>query len=160
LKKSLAGGGAMMDVGVYCIQGARYSTGLEPEYVTAQEFKSDPVKFKEVDETIFWQMEFPGGIVSNSVTSYASPIERLCISAENGWLELQPAYSYGPLAGRTSEGVLDLPKTNHQADQLEEMTRGILDNKPMDVTGEEGMKDMKIVEAIYRAIKSGKREKI
>ena len=160
LKKSLAGGGAMMDVGVYCIQGARYSTGLEPQHVTAQEFKTDPVKFKEVDETIFWQMEFPEGIVSSSVTSYSTSLERLYIAAENGWLELQPSFSYGPLAGRTSKGILDLPKTNHQAVQLEEMTKGIVENKPIDATGEEGLRDMKIVEAIYRAIQSGKREKV
>ena len=160
LKKSLAGGGAMMDVGIYAIQGTRYVTGLEPLYVTAQEFKTDPVKFKEVDETIFWQMEFPDGIVSNSVTSYASSLERLYISAEAGWLELRPAYGYGPLNGSTHKGPLDLPKVNHQAVQLEEMALGILENKPIDATGEEAVRDMKVIEAIYRAIQSGKKEKI
>ena len=160
LKKSLAGGGAMMDVGIYAIQAARYATGLEPLSVTAQEFKSDPVKFKEVDETISWQMEFPDGIVSNSVTTYASHAERLFLSAEAGWLELRPAYGYGPLEGRTHKGPLDLPKVNHQAVQMDAMSLGILENKPIDATGEEGMRDMKIIETIYRAIQSGKREKI
>ncbi len=160
LKKSLAGGGAMMDVGIYCIQGARYSTGLEPTHVTAREYKTDPVKFREVDETISWQMEFPDGAVSNSTTSYASSMDRLYISAENGWLELRPAFGYGPLEGRTQKGLLDLPKTNHQAVQLDEMALGILENRPIDATGEEGLQDMKIIEAIYRSIQSGKREKI
>ena len=160
LKKSLAGGGAMMDVGVYAIQAARYSTGEEPISVTAQEYKTDLVKFKEVDETIFWQMEFPSGAVSTSSTSYASSMERLFISAENGWLELRPAYGYGPLAGRTSKGDLMLPQTNHQALQMEDFARCILENKESSVAGEEGLKDMKIVEAIYRAIASGKKEKI
>ena len=160
LKKSLSGGGAMMDVGIYAIQGARYSTGLEPLYVTAQEFKTDPVKFKEVDETIFWQMEFPDGIVSNSVTTYASNTERLYISAEAGWLELRPAYGYGPLKGSTHKGPLDLPITNHQAVQMDAMTLGILENKPIDATGEEGLRDLKVIEAIYRAIQSGKKEKV
>ena len=160
LKKSLAGGGAMMDVGVYAIQAARYSTGEEPIFVTAQEFKTDPVKFKEVDETIFWQMEFPSGAVSNSATTYASSTERLFISAENGWVELRPAYGYGPLAGRTSQGELNMPQTNHQALQMEDFARCILENRESSVSGEEGLKDMKVVEAIYRAIATGKREKI
>jgi predicted dehydrogenase len=160
LKKSLAGGGAMMDVGVYAIQAARYSTGEEPISVTAQEFKTDPVKFKEVDETIFWQMEFPSGAVSNSATTYASSTERLFISAENGWVELRPAYGYGPLAGRTSKGELNIPHTNHQALQMEDFARCILENKESSVSGEEGLKDLKVVEAIYRAIASGKKEKI
>jgi predicted dehydrogenase len=160
LKKSLAGGGAMMDVGIYAIQGARYSTGEEPISVTAQEFKTDPVKFKEVDETIFWQMEFPSGAVSSSITSYASSTERLFISAENGWLELKPAFGYGPLSGRTHEGPLNIPHTNHQALQMDGMALGILENRELNVTGEEGLKDMKIIEAIYRSIASGKKEKI
>ncbi|MBC7959660.1 MAG: gfo/Idh/MocA family oxidoreductase, partial [Vallitaleaceae bacterium] len=71
LKKALSGGGAMMDVGIYAIQAARISTGEEPLYVTAQEFKTDKIKFNEVDETILWQMEFPSGAVSNSLTTYA-----------------------------------------------------------------------------------------
>jgi predicted dehydrogenase len=157
LKKSLAGGGAMMDVGIYAIQGARYSTGEEPIAVTAQEYKTDPVKFKEVDETIFWQMEFPSGAVSHSSTSYASSTERLFISAENGWLELRPAFGYGPLAGKTSKGVLNLPVVNHQQQQLEAMTACILENKETDATGEEGLKDMKIIEAIYRSIETGRK---
>jgi len=160
LKKALSGGGAMMDVGVYAIQAARYSTGEEPISVTAQEFKTDPIKFKEVDETIFWQMEFPSGAVSNSATTYASSTERLFISAENGWVELRPAYGYGPLAGRTSKGELNLPQTNHQALQMEDFAKCILENKESSVSGEEGLKDMKVVEAIYRAIASGKKEKI
>jgi len=160
LKKSLAGGGAMMDVGIYAIQAARYCTGEEPISVTAQEFKTDPVKFKDVEETIFWQMEFPSGAVSSSITSYASNTERLFISAENGWLELRPAYGYGPLKGRTSKGELDLPIVNHQAMQLEDFAACILENRESSVNGEEGLRDMKIIEAIYRAIASGKKEKI
>jgi predicted dehydrogenase len=154
LKKALAGGGAMMDVGIYAIQGARYSTGEEPISVTAQEFKTDPVKFKEVDETILWQMEFPSGIVSNSMTSYATHMERLFISAENGWLELRPAFGYGPLAGKTNKGVLDLPQVNHQALQMDDFAKCVAENRESSVSGEEGLKDAKIIEAIYKAIKT------
>jgi len=157
LKKSLAGGGAMMDVGIYAIQGARYSTGEEPVSVTAQEFKTDPVKFKEVDETIFWQMEFPGGAVSNSVTTYASSTERLFISAEKGWLELRPAFGYGPIKGRTSEGELNFPHVSHQALQMDDFALCVSENRESSVSGEEGLKDLKVIEAIYKAIETGRK---
>jgi predicted dehydrogenase len=155
LKKALAGGGAMMDVGIYAIQAARYCTGEEPVAVTAQEFKTDPVKFSDVDETIFWQMEFPSGAVSNSTTSYASDVERLFLSAENGWLELQPAYHYGPLAGKTHKGPLKLPVVNHQAMQLDDFATCLAENRDSSVNGEEGLKDLKIIEAIYKSIEGG-----
>ena len=71
VKKIFAGGGALMDVGIYAIQAARYSIGKEPLSVTAREYKNDYKKFSEVDETITWQMEFPGGHISNSSTSYS-----------------------------------------------------------------------------------------
>lgn len=160
LKKSLAGGGAMMDVGIYAIQGARYSIGAEPIAVTAQEFKTDPVKFKEVDETIYWQMEFPGGVTSNSATSYATHVERLYIGAENGWFELSPAFGYGPLKGRTNKGDLNLPIVNHQAAQLDDFANCLFEKCESNASGEEGMRDMKVIEAIYKSIQTGKKVKI
>lgn len=160
LNKTLAGGGSMMDIGIYAIQGARYSTGEEPIAVTAQEFKTDKVKFKDVDETIFFQLEFPSGAVSNSVSSYASGTERLYISAENGWLELRPAFGYGPLAGRTHEGELKLPIVNHQAMQMDDFAKCVKENRESRVNGEEGLKDMKVIEAIYRAVATGKKIRI
>lgn len=155
LKKSLAGGGAMMDVGIYAIQGARYSIGSEPLYVTAQEYKTDKDKFREVDETISWQMEFPDGEVAFCSTTYASSIERLLISAEDGWLELRPAFGYGPIKGKTHKGDLNLPVVNHQARQLDGMSICIRENRPSTAEGEEGVRDMKVIEAIYRSIAAG-----
>ncbi len=155
LKKALAGGGAMMDVGIYAIQGARYSIGSEPVYVTAQEYKTDPQKFREVDETISWQMEFPGGEVAVCATSYASSLERLLISAEEGWVELRPAFGYGPIRGKTHKGELNLPVVNHQALQLDGMAKCILENRESTASGEEGVRDMKVIEAIYKSVAAG-----
>lgn len=155
LKKSLAGGGAIMDLGIYAIQAARYSIGKEPVTVIAQEYKTDPVKFADVDETITWQMEFPGGEVSNSVTTYSSPFNRLYISAENGWLELNPAYSYNGIKGRTNRNELSFPRVNQQAAQMDGFAKCIMDGTPTDADGEEGLKDMKVIDAIYKSIKGG-----
>ena len=160
LKKALAGGGAMYDVGVYCINGARYATGMEPIAVTAQEYKTDPVKFKEVDETITWQMEFPNGAVATCTTTYAASTERLYVAYEKGWAELRPAFGYGPIKGKTSKGEMPLPHTNHQALQMDDFSRCVKENKESKVNGEEGLKDLLVVDAIYKAIASGKREKV
>jgi predicted dehydrogenase len=129
--------------------------GQEPLYVTAQEIKTDPVKFKEVDETILWQMEFPGGAVSHSCTSYATNIERLHIGAEQGWVELRPAFGYGPIKGKTHKGDMNFPVVNHQAEQLDGMALCMKENKETTATGEEGLKDMKVIEAIYKSIREG-----
>ena len=99
LKKALAGGGSMMDLGIYAIQAARYSIGKEPVSVTAQEYKTDYEKFVEVDETITWQMEFPGGHVSNSYTSYTTPANNLYIGTERRWFNLMPAFNYRGIKG-------------------------------------------------------------
>ena len=160
LKKSLAGGGAMMDLGIYAIQGARYSVGKEPVSVIAHEYKTDPEKFREVDETIIWQMEFPDYIVSNSFTSYASQANRLFISAENGWFELRPAFSYNSLKGNTNKGVLEFPHINQQAAQMDNFSKCILDGTNSDSDGEEGLKDLKVIEAIYNSIERGMKVKI
>ncbi len=160
LKKSLAGGGAMMDLGIYAIQAARYSVGEEPVSVTAQEYKTDQIKFAEVDETITWQMEFPGGHVSNSYTSYSTPANNLYISKERRWFNLMPAFNYGGIKGKTSEGELDFPHINQQAVQMDTFTKCILDDSESDANGEEGLKDLKVIEAIYKSIESGTKVKI
>jgi predicted dehydrogenase len=70
LRKSLAGGGALMDVGIYALQACRCLTNEEPIEIVAQETKTDPVKFAEVDESINWSMKFPSGVMANCSTSY------------------------------------------------------------------------------------------
>jgi predicted dehydrogenase len=160
LKKSLAGGGAMMDLGIYAIQAARYSIGEEPLSVTAQEYKTDYKKFSEVDETITWQMEFPGGHVSNSYTSYSIPANRLYIGIERMWFNLFPAFSYRGINGSTNEGELNLPVVNQQAVQMDTFSKCIIDNTESDASGEEGLKDLKVIEAIYKSIGSKTKVKV
>ncbi|MEZ4773337.1 MAG: Gfo/Idh/MocA family oxidoreductase [Bacteroidia bacterium] len=159
LRKNLAGGGAMMDVGIYVIQGARYSTNEEPIAVTAREYKTDPVKFAEVDETIFWQMEFPSGAVANCGTTYNSNIQRLYAAAENGWFDIRPVYSYSGLKGETSDGPMQIQGINQQAAHMDGVARSLKTGEAdHNISGEEGLRDMKIIEAIYQSIaQDGKR---
>ena len=164
LDKKLAGGGAMMDIGIYSINGARYMIGEEPTWVTAQETKTDPVKFKEgVDETIMFQLGFPGGAVASCLSTYTmNNLDRFFLNGEKGFAELHPATGYGPIKGRTNQGELQNPHITHQTVQMDEMAGMILENKkplvPMD--GEEGLKDLKIIDAIYQAVRQGTKVKL
>jgi len=161
LSKELAGGGSMMDIGIYSVNGARYMVGEEPIWVTAQEVKTDPVKFKEgVDETITYQMGFPSGAVASCLSTYnMNNLDRFFLNGSRGFAEMQPSTGYGPIKGRTHLGELTHPHVTHQTVQMDEMAAIILDGrKPVvPVDGAEGVKDMKIIDAIYESVSTGKK---
>jgi predicted dehydrogenase len=160
LKKALAGGGALMDVGIYAIQAARYVTGEEPISVSAQEFKTDHEKFREVDETIFFQLQFPSGAIANCGTSYTRYINRLYVTAKDGRFKLEPAYTYDGIEGWSSEGKMNFPQIDQFAAEMDDFANCILANKPTRISGDEGLKDLKVIEAIYNAIKIKKEVKL
>ena len=159
LTKELAGGGAMMDIGIYAVNGARYMIGEEPIWVTAQETKTDPVKFKDgVDETIMFQFGFPSGAVASCLSSYGmSNLDRFFLDGTAGFAELLPSTGYGPIQGRTNKGPLTQPHITHQTLQMEEFSDIILQGKKplIPVDGEEGLKDLVIIDAIFEAVKGG-----
>ena len=158
--KKLSGGGPLMDLGIYCIQASRYVLGEEPVAVTAQfGTVNDPVRFAQVEESISWRMEFPSGAVANCNTSCGYNIDRFYAAADEGSFELSPALSYGPYKGKTSEKELKLPFVNQQKAQLDGICSTILQGKPLlgHISGEEGLKDVTIIQAIYKAAETGKR---
>lgn len=161
LNKQLAGGGSLMDIGIYAINGVRYMIGEEPIWVTAEETKTDTVKFKEgVDETIQFQLGFPSGAVASCLSTYnMNNLDRFFLNGTSGFAEMQPSTGYGPIKGRTHKGELTHPHITHQTVQMDEMAGIILEGKqaPVPVDGEEGVKDLKIIDAIYAACKTGKR---
>ena len=164
LDKELAGGGPLMDVGIYAIQAARYTIGEEPIAVTAQAFKTDPEKFDEVEETLFWQLEFPNGAAATSTTSYAAGINRLFASAEDGRFEIEPAYSYGGIQGTENGEPMGFDSNvNQQARQMDGFAECVMEDKDpalYNFSGEEGLKDMKVIEAIFQAAETGERVEI
>lgn len=160
LRKALSGGGPLMNLGVYCLQASRYIMGEEPVAVTAQ-FNPAIRKemFTEVEASITWQLEFPSGAVCNSTSTYTANIDRLYAAADNGFFELAPAISYGPFKGRTSKGELHFPDVNQQAAQMDGIAKLLLENTPLPdhITGEEGLKDLRVMEAIYASANTGKK---
>ncbi|MGF7216266.1 putative dehydrogenase [Spirosoma lacussanchae] len=157
LGKGLAGGGPLPDVGVYCIQGAIYTKGQVPISVTAKFHPvTDKEKFNEVEEGIDFQLTFADGSVADCRTSYNDKYNKLRAEAANGWFELDPAYQYDGLKGETSRGKMDIENVNQQARQMDAFADCILNNKETTVPGEMGMRDVQLIEAIYRAAETGR----
>ncbi|MCB0775242.1 MAG: Gfo/Idh/MocA family oxidoreductase [Chitinophagaceae bacterium] len=158
LKKDLSGGGPLQDVGIYCVQGICYTTGLEPISVTAQEgSKTDPEKFKEVEQSLTWQFEMPGGILCDGKASYSEGLNYLHADAENGFFELSPAYNYSGLSGIDNGRSMNFPQVNQQARQMDAFALSIKNNQPSIVPGEMGRRDVKLIAAIYEAMRTGKK---
>ena len=153
LDRSLSGGGALVNMGVYAIQSTIYGTGENPISVAAQEFSTRPDYFKDTDETITAQFKFPSGAVGNISTSHNFNANAMYVSGSSGWFRLQPANNYGPLSGETSRGdVIRFPHESQQKLQMDDFARHVLFGEPNKAPGEMGKRDMMIVEAIYRSI--------
>ncbi len=156
LNHALSGGGALMNMGVYSIQSNIYGTGTNPTSVAAQQFSTMPEYFKDTDETITAQMQFPNGVVGTMFTSHNANANRLFVNFRRGWAELNPCHNYGPLAGKTSDGKeIKFPHKSQQMLQMDDFAKHIKTGSTNFAPGEMGKRDMIIVEAIYQSIKEG-----
>ena len=102
-------------------------------------------------------MGFPGGAVASCLSTYSmNNLDRFFLNGEKGFAELQPSTGYGPIQGRTHKGELTQPHITHQTVQMDEMADIILAGKKpvVPVNGEEGVKDLKIIDAIFLAAKT------
>lgn len=148
LKKEM-GGGAIYDMGVYSINAARYSTALEPIAVTASQSTNRPKIFDEVDETTSFKLEFPNGIIVDGKTSFGENLNNLEVNCNHGGYYLRPMQAYSGVRGKTSDGKILSPMgKNQQAVQMDDDALAIINNRKVLVPGEEGMKDIIIVEKI------------
>lgn len=152
------GGGSMYDMGVYPLNATRYVTGEEPVAVTAKQSTTRPEIYKEVDETMQFTLEFPGGALAECETSFGKNMNSLQVTCSQGWYKLEPFQQYSGIKGTTSDGkLLNTTIPNQQAKQMDEDALSIIQHKPVLVPGEEGLKDIRVVEAIYRSVKQGNR---
>jgi predicted dehydrogenase len=162
LHKALSGGGALMDVGIYVLQTTRMLTGEEPVSVFAAEAKTDPAKFAEVDETITWQAKFPSGVIANCTTTFkVNGLQGFRAFAEKGSFGLDPAYFYNGIHGTRSDGKeISIPQDDQFATEMDDFAQCILNKRPTKVPGEEGLRDVRILMAIYESVRSGKEVKL
>ena len=161
LEMEYAGGGALMDVGIYALQACRYLTSEEPVSVSAREIKTDPVKFAEVDETILWNMEFPSGVVANCSTTYKfNGMNSFTAFADQGKFGMTPAYSYGGNQGFAGNDPIKQPEIDQFAAEMDDFAKVVQQDRTSIVSGEEGLRDMLVLDAIYKAVQSGATEKV
>ncbi len=151
-QKKAMGGGVMGDMGVYAIQGARLATGEEPISVLAQTFTTRPEIYHEVEETAMFQLEFPSGARAACHTSYGMQMNYLKVTYEKGSLQMEPHSSYSGNNGSMSDGTLiNFPLENQQAKQMDDDALALMNNSDLLVPGEEGLRDIRVVEAIYKS---------
>lgn len=161
LDRERSGGGPLMDLGIYCVQAAIYSAGVNPVSVTAKEGpKNDLDRFAEVEQSIDFQLTFPGGVIANCRTSYAETGNLLRIEAEKGFYELEPAFPYDGIKGKTTQGNMGLKNVNQQALQMDDFARCVQNKTPTRVPGEMGLRDVKVLMAIYEAARTAKPVKL
>lgn len=152
------GGGVLYDMGVYSIQGARLGTGMEPVAVfDAKTSTTRPDVYKNgLDETAVAKLEFPGGVIADIKTSFGENINFLDVTFEKGELKMAPYSAYAGVKGSSPLGDINFPYQvpTQQVMQMDDDAAAIMQNKPMMVPGEEGLRDIRIVEAIYRSAAS------
>jgi len=158
LEGGLAGGGPLMNNGIYCVQAALFITGELPVAVKAAFApKINPAMFRTVEEGITWEMYFASGKVARCESSYVKDANLLRADAQNGWFQLEPAYEYKDLQGKTSGGEMNFPAINQQAAQMDDFALCIKQGRESRVSGEMGLRDMEIIAAIYESARTGKK---
>lgn len=172
LKKALAGGGALPDVGIYCLNATRYLTGEEPIEVIGRVYNTpDDPRFKEVDETVDFLLRFPSGVLANCSTSYSCHgSKRYRVLGADGWAEMDPGFPYRGLRMKVAKKMADhnaneaaewqLQEKDQFALEMDHFARCLLDDKRPHTPGEEGLQDMRLIEAIYTSGREGKPVKL
>ena len=159
LDKKLAGGGPLMDVGIYCLNATRYLTGEEPESFAAFSSVIDrDGRFAQVEENLTWTTKFPSGIVASCNTTYgALLLGYFKVHGSKGWVEVSPAFNYDGVHLHAEYDDIALDETSTAKDpyqfqaQADHFSHCIQSGLEPKTPGEEGLRDMKYIAEIYRA---------
>jgi predicted dehydrogenase len=157
LNRKLAGGGPLMDVGVYSLNASRYLTGEEPQELSAYSSVIDKDgRFNEVEENVSWTMKFPSGIVASCNTTYGAPMDGYYrVHGSKGVLQLQPAFGYSgihmtsEIDGKKEEGPTTPPDPAQFTVQADFFAGCVAENKTPETDGHEGLRDMELMSKIY-----------
>jgi predicted dehydrogenase len=160
--RSLAGGGALPDVGVYCVNTARWVTGKEPVEASGYQWTVAPDTFKEVEENIAFRLNFPDGLVMQGAASWGGAKESfLRVVGEKGWAMLEPAYQYdeerylyGRINGRWFEKKYKV--INELALEIDALADCVRRNHEPEPNGVEGLRDVVVMQAIYQSAHEGR----
>lgn len=160
--KRAKGGGPLYDIGVYCINAARYTLSEEPVQVWASATKSRDPRFREVDETVTAVMRFKDERIASFTCSFgATDRSTFTVVGTRGRITLDPAYEYAQ--GLSSKLVIGEREQSKQTGKLDQFAAELLyfsdcilrDREP-EPSGAEGLADVRIVEAMQKSISSGR----
>jgi predicted dehydrogenase len=154
-----AGGGPLMDLGVYCVNTTRWLAREDPIDVTAHAWRHDETRFRDVEEGISFCLRFPSGLIVQGTSTYgAAPSSFVFIQGSKGWVSLTPAFPFdeerrltGKLQGRWFEKKFRVG--DEFAPEIDAFAEAIQKRGGIEADGEQGLRDMKIIDAIYKAAK-------
>lgn len=160
--KRAKGGGPLFDIGVYCINAARYTLSQEPQSVFATATRSRDPRFREIDESVIGVMRFKDERLASFNCSFgAADRSTYTVSGTRGSITLDPAYEYAQGLGfmlnmGDRNRKRQFGKRDQFAAELEYFSQCILDDRAPEPSGEEGLADVRIIEAMHRSIKGGR----
>jgi len=162
LNPARAGGGPLYDIGVYCINAARYCLAEDPVEVWATATRSADRRFRAVDETVCAVMRFKDERLATFTCSFgAADRSTYTIAGTRGTLTLDPAYEYAEgLAYQMKVGERERKKKFAKSDQfapeLLYFSDCILHDRDPEASGKEGLADVRVIEGMLRSISSGR----
>ena len=162
LNGKLAGGGPLMDMGVYSLNACRFLLGEEPTHIAAYSSVIDhDGRFDEVEENVAWSMKFPAGAVASCTTTYGANMDGFYrVYGSKGMLTAQPAFGYEGIHLTASIGkdpIEDLEQAKDPsqfAAEADHFSNCILEDRQPGPSGKEGLRDMKLMMQIYKSAAS------
>lgn len=164
--KKQDGGGTLYDIGIYCINAARYLFRAEPQEVFAWTANNGEPRFSEVEEMTGAVMRFPGDRLASFICSFgASDVSAYQVVGTKGSLRVDPAYEFAgeskhqlTIGGKTKKTTFS--KRDQFAPLLIYFSHCILENTNPEPSGEEGLADVRVIRALYRTTETGRPEKL
>ncbi len=155
LNRKLAGGGSLMDLGIYCVNTMRWVAGSAPLGATAYAWTEDPKRFSEVEDSIAFRLTHPDGLVCHGSSSYSAVAASFVqVHGEKGWAALNPAFAFeeerrlfGKIQGQWFERKFKvIDEFALELDAFADCVRRRRDPEP---DGMEGLRDIAAIQAIY-----------
>jgi predicted dehydrogenase len=162
LNRQLAGGGSLMDIGIYCVNTMRWLAGTNPLEATAHSWTDNPARFGEVEDSIAFRLTHPKGLVCQGTSSYSARAASFVqVHGEKGWAALNPAFAFeeerrlfGKIQGKWFEQKFKvMDEFVLELDYFADCIRRGCDPEP---DGMEGLRDIATIEAIYKSARENR----
>jgi len=162
LNPQLAGGGSLMDIGIYCVNTMRWLAGSSPLDATAHAWTDDPKRFSGVEDSIAFRLTHPGGLICQGTSSYSAMAASFVqVHGDKGWAALNPAFAFeeerrlfGKIQGRWFEQKFKV--IDEFVLELDAFADAIRRRRDPEPDGMEGVRDIATVEAIYRSARENR----